>query len=174
MNSVPDPGAVGSHGNGDAIPTEDGVEAYAHEAAFEASRLDRDRTLQAVQRFERALAMAAGGASWLAEVVADLEALEAAMAEEREELNRPDALLAMIAAEHPRRFSSRVRNLREQYDDIIRQVASLRDQLAHVDAAPDAGDLRQRASWIIRALHHCRARQTDLVYEAIALDLGER
>ena len=143
--------------------------------AFSASRVDRDRTLRAVHRFEAALAMAAEGEAWLSEVTTDLEALEAAMMEERRELNRPDSLLAMIAAEHPRRFDSRVRSLHEQYDDIIRQVASLRDQFAHdLDARPDAADLRQRAGWIIRALHHCRARQTDLVYEAIAMDLGER
>lgn len=150
-------------------------EASGHDTAFAASRIDRDSTLRAIHRLEAALAMAAEGATWVAEVTADLEALEAAMVDERRELNRPDALLAMIAAEHPRRFTSRVRNLRDQYDDIIRQVASLRDQLATgEDIPPDAGDLRRRASWIISALHHCRARQTDLVYEAIAMDLGER
>lgn len=150
-------------------------EATVHQAAFAASQFDRDRTLGAIHRFETALAMAAKGATWLSEVTKDLEALEAAMIEERRDLNRPDALLAMIAAEHPRRFSSRVRNLREQYDDIIRQVASLRDQLAHQEnGQPDPGDLRHRASWVIRALHHCRNRQTDLVYEAIAMDLGRR
>jgi hypothetical protein len=150
-------------------------ETAIHETAFAASRVDRDRTLRAIHRFETALAMAAEGETWLTEVTTDLQALETAMIEEQRELNRPDALLAMIAAEHPRRFSSRIRNLREQYDDIIRLVASLRDQVAPgEDTHPDAGDLRERASWIIRSLHHCRARQTDLVYEAIAMDLGER
>ena len=140
--------------------------------AFSASRADRDRTLDAIHSLETALARAA---AWFAGVVADLEALEAAMAEERRELIRPDALLAMITAAHPRRFGPLVRNLQEQYADLIRQVASLRDQLAH--AAGDqsvAGDLRQRASWIISALHHCRARQADLVYDALEIDLGER
>lgn len=151
------------------------AEATVHQTAFAASRFDRDRTLQAMRHFETALAMAAEGEAWLTEVGTDLETLETAMAEEQRELNRPDALLAMIAAEHPRRFSSRVRNLREQYDDIIHQVASLRNQLAHGEDSPaDAGDLRERAGWIIRSLHHCRARQTDLVYQAIAMDLGER
>jgi hypothetical protein len=141
--------------------------------AFEASRVDRDRTLRAIHRFENALAMAAEGAGWISAVTTDLASLEEAMVEERLELNRPDSLVAMIAAEHPRQFSTRVRNLRQQYDDIIRQVASMRDQLAN-GCALDADDLRQRASWIVRALHHCRARQTDLVYEAVEMDLGER
>jgi DNA repair ATPase RecN len=146
-----------------------------HSAAFAASRVDRDRTLQAVRRLETAVAMAAEGDTWLQEVTADLGALEASMAAERREFDRADALLALISEGHPRRFRSRIRNLREQYDDLLRQVRSLRDQLAHDDeAARDAGDLRHRIGWIIQALHHCRAQQTDIVYAALALDLGER
>jgi hypothetical protein len=150
-------------------------DATGRQAAFATSRVDRDRTLQAMHRLEAALAMAAEGENWLTEVTTDLEALEAAMVEEQMELNRPDALLAMITAGHPRRFSGRIRNLREQYDDITRQVASLRNQLTQ-DQYPmlDPGDLRRRASWILQALHHCRNHQTDIVYEAIAMDLGER
>lgn len=146
----------------------------AHRSAFTASRADRDRTLEAIHDLETALARAADGAAWFPDVVTSLDALEAAMDVERHELNRPDALLAMVVAEHPRRFGSRVRNLREQYDDIIRQVSSLRSQLDTGGISPaSAADLRHRAGWIIRALHHCRAQQTDLVYEALELDLGE-
>jgi DNA repair ATPase RecN len=145
------------------------------QAAYAATLGDRDRTLRAVHRLESAMAMAAQGSTWSSEVMKDLRALGVAMAEEQRELDRPDALLAMIAAENPRRFGSRVRNLREQYADITRQLESLRDQLSdeHVTQL-DPGDLRQRVGWIIRALHHCRARQTDLVYEAVSMDLGER
>jgi DNA repair ATPase RecN len=144
-------------------------------AAYSASRLERDRTLRAVHRLEAALSMAAEGEQWLDEVVADLDALESAMVAEQLELNRPDALLALIAAEHPRRFRSRVRNLREQYDDLIRQLASLRRQLDRADRTRfEAEDLRHRASWLIRALHHCRGRQADLVFDALEMDLGER
>lgn len=146
----------------------------AREKAFAASRLDRDRTLRAVRSLENSLEMAAGGGYWIDQVAADLGALEAVMTEEQRELNRPDALLAMIAAEHPRRFGSRIRSLQEQYDDIIRQVASLRSQLDEpAEGGSDAADLRHRAGWIIGALRHCRARQTDLVYEALRMDLGE-
>lgn len=83
------------------------------QAAFSSSRADRDRTLDAIHRLETALARAAAEDTWRAEVAADLEAMEAAMAEERRELNRPDALLAMITAAHPRRFGPLVRNLQE-------------------------------------------------------------
>jgi hypothetical protein len=97
------------------------------------------------------------------------------MVGEQRELHRPDALLALIASRHPRRFGPRIRSLREQYDDIIRQVASLRRQLENAGEGDlDGEDLRHRAGWIIRALHHCRGRQADLVYDALRLDIGER
>lgn len=84
----------------------------------------------------------------------------------------------MIAAEHPRRFGSRTRMLREQYDDMIRQVSSFGDQAESSEeieqADLDATDLRNRVGSIIRAIHGCRARQTDLVYDALRLDLGAR
>lgn len=143
--------------------------------AFVTSRGDRDRTLAALLRLESALGMASGTKEWLDEVVADLRSLESAMKAERGELNRPDSLLALIAADAPRRFGPRIRGIREQYDDITRQVGSLLREL--VDAGGgivDPGDLRHRAGSVIRSIHHCRARQTDLVYEALRLDLGER
>lgn len=147
----------------------------SHDEKFAAVRLDRDRTLAAVHRLETALAMAAAGPDWWAEVVDDLDGLASAMAEERSEFRRPDSLLSMIAEEHPRRFRSRIRNLGKQYDDVVDQVVSLRDQLASSDGADtDASDVRRRAGWVVQALHHCRARQTDLVYEALERDLGER
>lgn len=142
--------------------------------AVAATRADRDRTLEAVHRLETSLATAARSEGWLPEVTAELAGLHAAMHEERNEMERPDALLAMILAEHPRRFGPRVRSLHRQYDDILRQVALLRSQLLErSDDELDAGDLRQRCGWLTTALRHCRALQTDLVYEALDLDLGE-
>lgn len=146
----------------------------SHDRAVEASRSDRDRTLHAIHRLETSLGTAAGAETWLPDVATYLAALEAAMHDERDEMARPDALLAMIHAEHPRRFGPRIRNLYHQYDDIMRQVASLRAQLTERRGGePDAGDLRQRCGWLTTALRHCRALQTDLVYEALEFDLGE-
>lgn len=143
--------------------------------AFAASRAGRDRTLAAMRSLEEALAMAAGGDTWLQEVAEDLEALELALVEEQLEWKEPDALLPMIAADYPRRFGSRVRHLREQHEDIVRQVGALGTQLSGADeTAIDPLDIRQRAALIIRALHYYRSRQTDLVYEALERDLGER
>ena len=153
------------------------TEELGHETrdAFSASQEDRDRTLEAVRNLESALARASGTGEWLDEVTSDLASLEEAMSGEKDELKRPDSLLSMIAADRPRRFGPRIRGLQEQYEDITRQVGSLLRELeksseSHVDAT----DVRHRAGSLIRAIHSYRARQTDLVYEALRLDLGER
>lgn len=151
------------------------ADEQGHRAAYAASREDRDRTHQAMSRLQESLARASAGEEWLGWVASGLAALAAAMAEELAELKRPDSLLALIASGHPRRFGSRIRILREQYDDLVRQVASLLEQFAQSDGTGlTPGDIRHRVGWIISALHHCRAQQTDLVYEALLLDLGER
>jgi hypothetical protein len=56
---------------------------------------------------------------WLDQVAADLNILERAVAAEGQKSSRPDSLLSMIARDYPRRFSSRIRQLREQHKDRI-------------------------------------------------------
>jgi hypothetical protein len=68
-----------------------------------------------------------------------------------------------------------VRQLRDQHEDITTQVASLRTRLERVDRdSIDFADLRQRVEWIMKAIRHRRAKETDLVFEAIDLDFGRR
>lgn len=140
--------------------------------AFAARQEERDRGLDAIHQLDAALGRAGEGPNWPAQVSISLSVLEAALSEELVESTRPDALLAMIAAENPRRFHSRVAHLRRQLEDLVRQIESLRGQIG--DPVPaDVTDLRHRIGSVIRAIHQHRARETDLVYEAIALDLGE-
>lgn len=141
--------------------------------SVDAARADRDRTLGAIRDLELALGRAAGGEDWIVEIGSSLRALSEAMSEERRELERPDSLLAMIAAERPRRFGPRVRGIEEQYADIARQLGSFRRELEASAETTDSGELRHRAGWIIRALHNCRNRQADLVFEALGVDLGD-
>lgn len=167
------PAEMRASGDRDRDPSSD--ESREKQEAFDVSRGDRDRTLAALHRLESALAMASGTNEWVEAVIGDLRSLESAMRAERDELNRPDSLLAMIAAEAPRRFGPRIRGIRDQYDDITRQVGSLlRETGPSQRGTVDSSDLRHRCGSVIRAVHHCRARQTDLVYEALRLDLGER
>ncbi|HEU4489211.1 MAG TPA: hypothetical protein VFS38_07995 [Actinomycetota bacterium] len=144
-------------------------------AAFEASRSDRDRTLDTLHVLEEALGTAAPGREekWLEDVLSDLASLEEAVSSERKESLEPDSLLSMISHDYPRRFGSRVRQLRNQHEDITRQVDSLRTQLEEVERdSIDFADVRQRVEWVIKAIRHRRAKETDLVFEAIDLDFG--
>lgn len=141
--------------------------------SFGAAQVDRDRTLSAIRDLEAALSRAAGGANWKVDIKSSLDVLRDAMTEEQREFDRPDSLLTMISAERPRRFGPRIRGIKEQYDDIARQLGSFRRELENSDAGvADIGDLRHRARWIVSALHNCRNRQADLVFEAVGLDLG--
>lgn len=145
-------------------------------AAFADTSVGRDVTLVAVRRLEAAAGRAGTGreTDWLDEVAADLSILQRAVAAEGQEASRPDSLLSMIARDYPRRFSSRIRQLREQHEDIAQTIASLRTQLQSMRDEPmiDVADLRERLSWLADAIRHRWGRETDLVYEAIRLDLG--
>jgi hypothetical protein len=145
------------------------------QTAFATTREDRDSTLAAIHRLEAAAGMAAPGREreWLERVLTELRSLEQTVAGEGAESARPDSLLSMIARDYPRRFGSRVRQLREQHEDIARTISSLCDQLESLEGEPvDFVDVRQRLEWLVRVLRHGRARESDLVYEAIRLDLG--
>lgn len=142
--------------------------------AFYAAQIERDRTLLAAREVEDALSRAVGGENWVHELKSSLASLKDAMSDEERELDRPGSLLTLISAEHPRRFGPRIRGIREQYNDIIRQLESFRRELDGWDPAEgDLGDMRHRAGWVILALQNCRNRQADLVFEAIGLDLGK-
>ena len=60
----------------------------AHDAAFAASRADRDRTLAAIHGLELATAKAAPARGWLAGVETDLAGLRDALTEEHEQSSR--------------------------------------------------------------------------------------
>jgi hypothetical protein len=87
-------------------------------------------TLAAVRRFEAAAGRAGTGreADWLDQVAADLAILEEAVKAESNEFLRVDSLLFDDARDYPRRFGSRIRQLREQNNDIAETISSLRGQ----------------------------------------------
>lgn len=142
-------------------------------SAFEASRAERDRTLLAVHRLESTLGAAAGGRDWQARVSRDLAGLGEAVVAEGEEARAPDSLLSLIAAENPRRFGSRVDHLRRRFGDVAAHISGLRKRLEAGGFGPDAEDLRREVNDIIRTIRNHRERESDLVYEALELDLGE-
>jgi hypothetical protein len=155
---------------------EDVMTSNEEYAAYADTSVGRDVTLTALRRLEAAAGRAGTGreTDWLEQVAADLNVLERAVAAERHEASQPDSLLSMIARDYPRRFSSRIRHLREQHEDVAQTIASLRTQLQSMRDEPivDVADLRQRLSWLANAIRDRWGRETDLVYEAIRLDLG--
>ena len=129
---------------------------------------DQDRTLVAMHQLEAALAAAAPGrkAPWRRDVVAALAVLDEATTEEQANADRADSLLSDIKRTQPR-LRSRVNGVRAQYRHLRRTLASLREELANTDETdPDIADIRQRLAWLLMALRHQRARESDLIYDA--------
>ncbi len=137
-------------------------------AGLEARQADRDRTLEAVHRVEAALSEAAPRREepWRDAVLEALSDLEAATTEEAENAMQPDSLLSDLSRNQPR-LRNRVRALRIQYAKVRDTIVSIREELERGDdAGIDYGDVRQRLGWVLSALRHQRARESDLIYEA--------
>jgi hypothetical protein len=121
-----------------------------------------------MHQLEAALGSAAPGrlTPWWQDVVGALRVLDEATAEEDANAQRPDSLLSDIRRTQPR-LRTRVRGVRSQYAHLRRALAELRGELEGAgDADHDFADVRQRLAWLLTALRHQRARESDLVYEA--------
>lgn len=137
-------------------------------AGLDARTADQDRTLAAMHDLEGALGEAAPGreASWREKVIAALAVLRDATRQEDDNANQPDSLLSDIKRTQPL-LASRVRALRAQYRQLHDAIASLlREMEEHGGGDADYADIRQRAAWVLAALRHQRARESDLIYEA--------
>lgn len=129
---------------------------------------DQDRTLAAMHDLEVALGAAAPGreSSWRAGVLSALVVLDEATNDEYANSTNPDSLLSDVKRTQPR-LRTRVRGLRAQYAQLRRTITSTRAELAEPgDASTDFADVRQRLAWMLTALRHQRARESDLIYEA--------
>ena len=85
-----------------------------------------------------------------------------------------EGLLAAIEHDEPR-LRRRVAELRQRYRAVQEDVTALNRQLDTIKAPDkiDVTDIRQKLERIASELRYQRARETDLVYEAYAVDLGE-
>jgi septal ring factor EnvC (AmiA/AmiB activator) len=135
---------------------------------LEIRHADQDRTLAAIHRLEHGLEAAAPGREdlWREEVVASLEALKAATTMESANTARADSLLSDIGRNQPR-LRNRVRGIRTQYRQLDERIGDLERELQQPqDSLVDFEDLRLRLAWVLTALRHVRARESDLIYEA--------
>lgn len=143
-------------------------------AGVDARARDQDRTLAAAHQLEAAVEAGATGreVAWRRDVVAALERLDQATAEEEANAARPDSLVSDIARNDPR-LRHRVHGLRIQYRHVRDTIDALRTELADPNTHVEVADLRQRFSWLLYALRHQRAREADLIYEALSCAEGD-
>ncbi|MHB1923703.1 MAG: hypothetical protein ACYCSJ_03335 [Acidimicrobiales bacterium] len=138
------------------------------QAGWEARRAHQDRTLAAMHKLEEALGSAAPRREmeWQESVIGALAVLDQTTAEEAENAERPDSLLSDIARRQPR-LRTRVRGVRFQYRHLRQTLSALRQELEEGPGTElDYGDVRQRLGWVLSALRHQRARESDLIYDA--------
>ena len=121
-----------------------------------------------MHELEAALGAAAPGreSSWRAAVLAALVVLDEGTDDEYANATAPDSLLSDIKRTQPR-LRTRVRGLRTQYEHLRQTIASMSAELGKPDEdSTDYADVRQRLAWLLTALRHQRARESDLIYEA--------
>lgn len=136
-------------------------------SAMSTRQADQDRTLAAMHDLEDALAAAGPGREgpWSEAVRAALDILSDVATQEEANAAEPDSLLSDIARNQPR-LRHRVHGLRAQYRQVRDTIDVLRPELERDPASIDVADLRQRLAWLLAALRHQRARESDLIYEA--------
>jgi len=127
---------------------------------------EQDRALAAMHRLEAALESPAIGREdeWRADVLVGLTVLHTVSAEAGEDASQPDSLLSDIAWNQPR-LRNRVRGIRAQYRQLRGTIEAIVSEQSH-GAQVDFADLRNRLAWILSAMRHVRARESDLIYEA--------
>ena len=134
---------------------------------------DRGRLIVLMHNLESALAAASFNRSddWNDVVQEELEHLQSALKQSRADLNADEGLFAEIATDHPR-LIVRIEKLKSEFYDLERQIETLRGQFCRSMEAPEVADIRERLSWLLKAMRHAQAKENELVFEAIGLDLG--
>jgi uncharacterized protein YhaN len=142
-------------------------------AASDSAARDRGKLIILMNNLEAALAAASFKREdqWNGVVQCELQELQIALRDSRFELNSKEGLFAEIAADHPR-LIHRIDNLKQEFSDLERQITTLKDQFRQLDQALEVADIRERLSWLLKALRHAQAKENELVFEAIGRDLG--
>lgn len=139
------------------------------------TRDEHDALLDAIRELEAALAAAAPGRerAWNQRVIEKLRAVADRLGEHVRSADGPDGLLAEIDATRPT-LLHRVERLRREHADLLQQASALQRQVEHHGDGEDPNfqDIRQRASWLLNALRHHQAIETDLIFESWFTDLG--
>jgi hypothetical protein len=142
--------------------------------AADTSRADREASLDALRALEDALSAPTPRRedAWLGDVVAALDTMATALDTQASGDAETASLLSEIAADEPR-LQPRIERLRHEHQDLRDVVASLRTQIAPTSGLDiDTADIRDRLAAVARRFRHHRAREADLIYEAVNINLG--
>lgn len=137
------------------------------------SRTGRLASNDALAEVEEALAAPGTGREreWLDRVVPALDHLLDTLSHQASADQADASLLSEIARNEPR-FGARIHRLHQEQEDIRLAAGSLRTQLEPAGDDIDVADVRDRLAAIARRYRQHRAREADLVYEAVNVDLG--
>jgi len=145
------------------------------QAAAQTSRSDRNSSLDALHVLEAALAEPASTRhqSWITAVRTALAALLHALDEQAAGDSEAFSLLSEIATDDPR-LIPRIDRLRRQHQALRNSAQATLDELATqaADDHIDTADIRDRVAELARKLRHHRAQESDLIYEAVNINLG--
>ena len=152
------------------------IQATQRDIAVGGSKRTRQGMLTAIRRLEEALARATPNraTAWRDEVLKRLTDLESAMTSQAAELRGDDGLMADLILENPR-LSTRVAGLRDDYDRLVVEISGLRNEFATERAAEISSnvvDIRSRLASLIDDVRRFQTTETDLIYEAIQVDIG--
>jgi chromosome segregation ATPase len=140
------------------------------------SRADRERSLDALHLLELHAERGGRGREheWLAGVRAALTTLERALGQQQRNA-APDVSLLSTIERDQSQLQRRVQELRQRYRVIHDEVDALSEQLDATDKTDtiDVTHIRQNLERLANELRYQRARETDIVYEAYSVDLGE-
>jgi hypothetical protein len=153
--------------------TPPGSDEHRHSVAI--TRGDRDRALEAMHALEAASGRAGRGRDedWRQSVAAALDLMSAAIAEQQASYENPHSLMAQLAQDDPR-LRTWVRQLHHRWSSL---AAATSDLAGDLRAGGPAGsrsidDVREQVRWLSAALHHHRAREADLIFEGLGLDIA--
>ena len=143
--------------------------------AVGSSRDLRDRMLKAMGQLEAALAIASvqRETTWREQVRQSLDTLEETMRNQSTDLTGEDGLLAELLLEEPR-LDPRVERLRQHYAELMQQIHDLQSQFAirQTESPAAVSQMRDQLGAFVTALRQFQYEETDLIYEAIQVDIG--
>jgi hypothetical protein len=109
---------------------------------------------------------------WREAVTAALEQLGSAIAEQQASYSHADSLMAQVAQDDPR-LRTWVRQLHHRWSGLAAATHDLATELRgpETSGSRSIDDVREQVRWLSAALQHHRARESDLIFEALGVDI---